>query len=112
MKPPGCVCPAENYTCEVSTGIKIRWESSTLTQEYDIEGTAEDYVVKGGFQVHFRKEGVNLTSTLHVNDLDFNGTNLTCDGIDFLGMGEFKTVEETITVCVVGKRYKSLVVCV
>ena len=104
ITPRQCICPTMNYTCVVTSGIEIGWLTNTTGEDLRHFATQANfaYKEKGGFQVTFIRQGHNLTSLLHVKNLDLNGTNLVCEGAT-LGMLNTERQNDSITMCVVGK---------
>ena len=89
LKPEGCLCPNEGYTCHVNLGTEIAWITTATVHEtlvHSLTSTSGDFRDVGGFRANFTGEQAtdaydNFTSTLFVvNVLDVNGTNLTCRG--------------------------------
>ena len=108
LTPKDCLCPDQNYTCVVNSGLTIAWRANSANRDILAHSVTDDanesYVENGGFQVTFRTVQDTLTSTLHVRDLGLNETNLTCEGIYSTGMAqEFDKITDTTAVCVVGK---------
>ena len=63
------------------------------------------YTEKGGFQVFFSKQqSGTFNSTLRVIDVEFNETNISCEGVGLLGSGIFETYQENTSICLVGKK--------
>ena len=103
LTPRYCVCPGENFTCVVNSGIGLAWRTYTTDRdvlEHSLTDEADEvYVEEGGFQVTFRRApGGKFTSSLHVGDLGLNGTNITCEGVYLTVLIE----PPTTTICVVG----------
>ena len=71
----------------MKAGIGITWLADTTSND-DLELSTttainELYIDNYGFKVTLRKlGGGNYTFTLHVRDLELNGTNLSCRGLD------------------------------
>lgn len=90
----------------MNSGIEITWLTNTTDRDdFELSVTdehMEEYVEKGGFQVYSRRDNGNYTSTLHVNDLGLNGTNLTCEGSEVV-MSRLQKDFHTIRICIVGK---------
>ena len=103
LTPRDCICPSENYTCEVNAGILIRWlRTHDHLQLSVFSPTDELYNKSNGYQVTLRKLGAgNYTSTLHVMDLGLNGSNLTCQR-SYLENLKAVNESETISICVAG----------
>ena len=106
LTPRGCICPSDNYTCEVRAGIGIAWQGETIPEdglEHSVNKVAKErYFDDYGFQVTMRRIEVGYyTSTLHVRDLGLNETNLTCRG---LNVENFTPISEadSISICVTG----------
>ena len=87
VKPGGCICPDEGYSCKVALAREITWMTeSNLKFGYSLSHfEKEEFQEMGGFKVNF--SGVvatdsldNYTSHLFVTSLDVNGTDLTCTG--------------------------------
>ena len=102
-----CICPSANYTCLVSSATEISWKTEG---EHDnlrhTQGSPSEqqFVEVGGYQVTFTRGpgGTNFSSSLHIRDLDLNGTNLTCEGFAGIVDGVPQRLANTTTVCVVG----------
>lgn len=109
LKPDGCICPNENYTCAVEGGIEIAWKSTVSARddfEHSVTDTYDDkYVEKNGFQVSFKREQLyNFYSMLHVNDLELNGTSLTCEGVGInLETMNLDITKHSLIICVSGE---------
>ena len=111
VKPGGCICPDEGYSCEVALAGEITWMTeSNLTFDYSLTDLDnEELQEMGGFKVHF--SGVlatttqeNYTSDLFVTSLDVNGTELTCTGsILNRQTGQHELSSDTIVICLSGK---------
>ena len=112
LTPNNCLCPSENYTCLVNSGITIAWRANTANRDNLAlsltDNNDESYVEDGGFQVTLRKVQENLTSTLHVRDLGLNKTDLTCEGVYITEMG-LEIITETSAICVVGNYLSTFV---
>ena len=102
------LCPSENYTCVVNTATEIAWHTVS-TERRDLvsalSGDTEEYVEADGFQVTFIKNRTTkiFTSSLHIGDLNLNGTNLTCEGSGLV-MDVFTTKFNDTTIFVVGRK--------
>ena len=114
LTPNDCLCPSENYTCLVNSGIAIAWQANTVNRDNlalsQTDDAKELHVEEGGFQVTLRKVQENFTSTLHVRDLGLNKTDLTCDGVYITEMG-LERINVTSEICVVGKLSLYLFFC-
>ena len=107
LTPRSSICPTKNYTCVVTAGVEIRWLTNTTNRrelQHFFTNHQDAYFEEGGFQVTFMPHGGgNFTSSLHVQDLDLNGTNLTCEAVDSdVNMDDSETKNDTITICVTG----------
>ena len=105
LTPQGtCIPPSANYICDVYFGIGIAWKihegerdflAFSVTDEAD-----EKYLEYGGVQVTFRKQGSNLTSTLHIQDIGFlNNTDLTCEGVYIEDGSNADKINYTTNIC-------------
>ena len=111
VKPGGCICPDEGYSCKVALAGEITWMTeSNLKFDYSFTGLDDEELQEmGGFQVHF--SGVvatdsldNYTSHLFVTSLDVNGTELTCTGSIFNRQTrQHELSNDTIVICLSGK---------
>ena len=111
VKPKGCICPDEGYSCEVALAGDITWMTeSNLNFGYSLSRLdREEFHKMGGFQVHF--SGVfatitldNYTSDLFVTSLDLNGTDLTCIGsILNRQTGQHELSNDTVVIRLSGK---------
>ena len=109
LNPRHCICPNENYTCDVKSGIGLAWLTNTTSPD-DLEHSTsqtddEQYIERGGFQVAFNRIETNeYNSTLHVRDLGLNQTILTCEGSTIADLSTFETIVKTDTtsICVSG----------
>ena len=103
------LCPAsENYTCVVNTATEIAWHTVSTERRdlvQSLGGDSEEYVEAGGFQVTFIKNRTakKVISSLHVGDLNLNGTNLTCEGSGLVG-DVFTTIFNNTTIYVLGRK--------
>ena len=115
LNPRHCICPNENYTCDVKSGIGLAWLTNTTLPD-DLEHSTsrtddEQYMEKGGFQVAFNRiERNEYNSTLHVRDLGLNQTVLTCEGSTIVNLSTLEAIMKTdnITLCVSGNMSISL----
>ena len=111
VKPKGCICPDEGYSCEVALAGEITWMTeSNLNFGYSLSDIDDEELQEmGGFKVDF--SGVvatdsldNYTSQLFVTSLDVNGTELTCTGSIFNRQtGQHELSNDTIVICLSGK---------
>ena len=113
LNPRHCICPNQNYTCDVKSGIGLAWLTNTTSPD-DLEHSTsqtddEQYIERGGFQVAFQRIKTNqYNSTLHVRDLGLNQTILTCEGSTIVDLSTFETIVKTDTtsICVSGNTRK------
>ena len=110
-----CVCPKEGYVCRVSFGTEIEWIATDLGEDslrYSLFNVdAEEFQKVENFEAYF--EGVeanseldNYTSTLFVSDIfGINGTTLTCVGEVYNRRSLVDSINDTISICVVGKQF-------
>ena len=109
LNPRHCICPNQNYTCDVKSGIGLAWLTNTTSPD-DLEHSTsetddEQYIERGGFQVAFQRiESNEYNSTLHVRDLGLNQTILTCEGSTIVDLSTLETIMKTDTtsICVSG----------
>ena len=104
LTPQTCSCPNTSYTCEVDDATEIRWATEYSNQIFvytENSLVGQSLQTTDNFQVTFTRteegEYHNFTSTLHVTNLDQNGTNLTC-----LGHKHTSTIKDTIRICIIG----------
>ena len=112
VKPGGCICPDEGYSCKVALAREITWMAeSNLKFGYSLSHLEkEEFQEMGGFKVNF--SGVvatdsldNYTSHLFVTSLDVNGTDLTCTGSILINRqtGQYELSNDTVVICLSGK---------
>ena len=98
-----CLCPKEDYRCEVTSGVGVAWRTVTINRtELSITNDEDTlYTEEGGFQIRFVRNLGNFTSVLHVSNLNLNETNITCEGIYFDQMSTLR-LTNTTKICIAG----------
>ena len=106
VKPGGCICPDEGYSCEVALAKEITWMTeSNLKFGYSLSRLdKEEFQEMGGFKVNFSTLD-NYTSDLFVTSLDLNGTELTCTGSILINRQteQHELSNDTVVICLSGK---------
>ena len=107
VKPKGCICPDEGYSCEVALAGDITWMTES-NLKFDYSLSRLEFQEMGGFQVNFSGVATttldNYTSDLFVTSLDLNGTDLTCTGsILNRQTGQHELSSDTVVICLSGK---------
>ncbi|CAI8005357.1 hypothetical protein GBAR_LOCUS4180 [Geodia barretti] len=103
LPPQRCLCPNEDYICEVTSGVGIVWRTVTINGTGLSVINDEDtlYIEEGGFQIRFVRNLGNFTSVLHVSNLNLNETDITCEGIYFVQISRLR-LTNTTKICIAG----------
>lgn len=106
LTPRHCICPRKNYSCLVTSALGLAWHTPTTMDELQhlfADDFLEAYVVDSGFAVAFRKyPGGNFSSSIHVQDLEQNGTNLTCQGLYLDEADSLIRIQSSVAICCIG----------
>ncbi|CAI8047791.1 hypothetical protein GBAR_LOCUS26447, partial [Geodia barretti] len=98
-----CLCPKEDYRCEVTSGVGVAWRTVTINRTGLSAINDEDtlYTEEGGFQIRFLRNLDNYTSVLHVSNLNLNETDITCEGVYVVQMSRLR-LTNTTKICIAG----------